>query len=141
MSGPSIEGESAASSIVSMKVSHPGSPDVVPTFRHAAVDFAAANGAGAELCDDVALAVSEAVTNAVKHADAHEDETISMTASVADDWLEIRVIDRGAGFGNPDSDGLGLGLSIIARLAANLTISQEGRGTELIMRFPLPRRG
>ncbi len=63
-----------------------------------------------------------------------------MTASVADDWLEIRVIDRGAGFGNPDSDGLGLGLSIIARLAANLTISQEGRGTELIMRFPLPRR-
>jgi anti-sigma regulatory factor (Ser/Thr protein kinase) len=140
MIGPSIEGESAAPSVVSLKVCHPGSPDVVPSFRHAAVDFAAAHGADTELCHDVALAVSEAVTNAVKHADAREDETISLTASVADDWLEIRVIDRGAGFGNPDSDGLGLGLSIIARLSANLTISQEGRGTELIMRFPLPRR-
>jgi anti-sigma regulatory factor (Ser/Thr protein kinase) len=140
MTGPSIEGDPFAPSVVSLKVCHPGSPDVVPNFRHAAVAFAAANGAGTELCHDIALAVSEAVTNAVKHADARDDETISMTAAVADRWLEIRVIDRGAGFGNPDSDGLGLGPPIIARLAANLTISQEGRGTELIMRFLLPRR-
>ena len=140
MNAPSIEDEPASISVVSLKVCHPGTADVVPSFRHAAVDFAAANGADADLCHDIALAVSEAVTNAVKHADAREDEIISLTASVADDWLEIRVIDRGAGFGNPDSDGLGLGLTIIARLAAHLTISQEGRGTELIMRFPLPRR-
>ncbi|HVW47634.1 MAG TPA: ATP-binding protein [Solirubrobacterales bacterium] len=140
MTAPPIEGEPTAPSVVSLKVCHPGSPDVVPNFRHAAVDFAAAQGADPELCQDIALAVSEAVTNAVKHADAHEDETISLTASVADDWLEIRVLDRGVGFGNPASDGLGLGLSIIARLSAHLTISQEGRGTELIMRFPLPRR-
>jgi anti-sigma regulatory factor (Ser/Thr protein kinase) len=140
MTAQSAEGEHVPASVASLKVCHPGSPDVVPTFRHAAVDFAAANGADADLCHDVALAVSEAVTNAVKHADARADETVSMTASVADDWLEIRVLDRGAGFGNTASDGLGLGLSIIARLSAHLTISQEGRGTELIMRFPLPRR-
>ena len=140
MSARSAEGEHVAASVASLKVCHPGSPDVVPTFRHAAVDFAATHGADADLCHDIALAVSEAVTNAVKHADAHEDETISLTASVPDDWLEIRVLDRGAGFGNPASDGLGLGLSIIARLSAHLTISQEGRGTELVMRFPLPRR-
>jgi anti-sigma regulatory factor (Ser/Thr protein kinase) len=140
MTAPSTEGEPVTTSVVTLKVCHPGSPDVVPNFRHAAVDFAAANGADADLCHDVALAVSEAVTNAVKHADAHEDETISLTASVSEDWLEIRVRDRGAGFGNPESDGLGLGLSIIARHAPHLTISQEGRGTELIMRFPLPRR-
>jgi serine/threonine-protein kinase RsbW len=140
MSARSAEGEHVAASVASLKVCHPGSPDVVPTFRHAAVDFAATHGADVSLCQDIALAVSEAVTNAVKHADARADETVSMTASVADDWLEIRVLDRGAGFGNPASDGLGLGLSIIARLSAHLTISQEGRGTELIMRFPLPRR-
>jgi len=139
MSAASAEGGHVTPSVVSLKVCHPGSPDVVPSFRHAAVDFAAAQGADADLCHDIALAVSEAVTNAVKHADAREDETISLTASVEDDWLEIRVLDRGAGFGNPESDGLGLGLSIIARLSAHLTISQEGRGTELIMRFPLPR--
>lgn len=124
---------------VALKVCHPGVPEVVPTFRHAAADFAAANGADPELCADIALAVSEAVTNAVKHADARPDETVAMTATVEDDWLEIRVVDRGTGFGNPQSDGLGLGLSIIARLSAHLEISQEGSGTELIMRFPLPR--
>ncbi len=140
MKVPSVEGRPATPSVVSLKVCHPGSPDVVPSFRHAAVDFAAAHGADTELCQDIALAVSEAVTNAVKHADTHEDETISLTASVVDDWLEIHVIDRGTGFGNPDSDGLGLGLSIIARLSAHLTIAQEGRGTELVMRFALPRR-
>ena len=140
MNAPSADGGHAAVSVVSLKVCHPGRPDIVPSFRHAAVDFAAAHGADADLCHDVALAVSEAVTNAVKHADAHEDETISMNASVADDWLEIRVLDRGTGFGNQASDGLGLGLSIIARLSAHLTISQEGLGTELIMRFPLPRQ-
>jgi anti-sigma regulatory factor (Ser/Thr protein kinase) len=140
MTAPPLEGDPAAPSVVSLKVCHPGSPDVVPSFRHAAVDFAATHGADADLCHDVALAVSEAVTNAVKHADARAEETVSLTASVADDWLEIRVLDRGAGFGNPESDGLGLGLSIIARLSAHLTISQEGRGTELVMRFPLPRR-
>jgi hypothetical protein len=51
--------------------------------------------------------------------------------------VEIVVRDRGTGFGTAESDGLGL--SIIARPSARLTISQEGDGTELRMGFPLPR--
>ncbi len=97
-------------SVASLKVCHPARAELVPIFRHAARDFAAENGADAKLCADVELAVSEAVTNSVKHSDAHEDEVVTMTATVADDWLEIVIRDRGTGFGTTESDGLGLGL-------------------------------
>lgn len=141
MSAARIGGEppSPARSVATLKLCHPALAEVVPLFRHAATDFAAEQGAGPELRADIALAVSEAVTNAVKHSDAHEDETVAMTATAADGWLEIAVRDRGTGFGTTESDGLGLGLPVIARLSARLTISQEGDGTELRMGFPLPR--
>lgn len=125
--------------IRSLKVCHPAAPAAIPTLRHAAADFAAEHGADADLRGDIALAVSEAVTNAVRHSRAHADEQVTLTASVAGDWLEIRIRDRGAGFGLAESDGLGLGLPTIARLAAQLTIVQEGHGTEVRMSFPLPR--
>jgi anti-sigma regulatory factor (Ser/Thr protein kinase) len=136
---PLTDKAAASAPIRSLKVCHPAIPEAVPVLRHAAADFAADHGADTDLCGDIALAVSEAVTNAVKHSLAHADEQVRLTATVAEDWLEIRVVDRGAGFGLAESDGLGLGLPTIARLAAQLTISQEGLGTELRMRFPLPR--
>lgn len=140
MTGASIGGKAPApAAIRSLKVCHPARPEAVPALRHAAADFAAEHGADPHLRGDIALAVSEAVTNAVKHSRAHLEEQVTLTASVADDWLEIRVRDRGTGFGLAESDGLGLGLPTIARLAAQLTIVQEGQGTELRMRFPLPR--
>jgi anti-sigma regulatory factor (Ser/Thr protein kinase) len=135
-----VDGEpSEVRSVASLKVCHPARAELVPIFRHAARDFAAENGADGKLCTDIELAVSEAVTNSVKHSDAHEDEVVTMTATVAEDWLEIVIRDRGTGFGTAESDGLGLGLSIIARLGSQLTISQEGSGTEVRMGFPLPR--
>jgi serine/threonine-protein kinase RsbW len=133
------DGPSGPRSVNSLKVSHPAQPELIPIFRHAVRDFTAEQGAEPSLCADVALAVSEAVTNAVKHSDAREDEIVTLTATVSDDWLEIVIRDRGTGFGTTESDGLGLGLSIIARLSAQLTISQEGTGTEVRMTFPLPR--
>jgi anti-sigma regulatory factor (Ser/Thr protein kinase) len=113
-------------------------PEAVSALRHAAADFAASQGAGTRLQEDIALVVSEAATNAVRHTNAPEgDGVIEMTATVADSWLEIRIRDRGSGFGTKRSDGLGLGLPIIASLAAYLTICQEGHGTEVRVRFPL----
>jgi anti-sigma regulatory factor (Ser/Thr protein kinase) len=134
-----VGGEARQSpALVSLKVCHPTAAEAVPELRHAAAGFAAEHGADPALCGDIALAVSEAVTNAVKHSRSHADEQVTLTASVIEGWLEIRVRDRGARFG-VESDGLGLGLPTIARLCAHLTISQEGLGTELRMRFPLPR--
>ena len=134
-----LEGEPSSRPAAALEFCHPARPELVPIARHAVREFAAEQGADPVLFADISLAVSEAVTNAVKHSGTREDETVSLTAAVADDWLEIVVRDRGTGFGNSESDGLGLGLSIIARLSAQLTISQEGTGTEVRMRFPLPR--
>lgn len=117
-------------------------PAAIAPLRHRAAGFAAAHGACPRLVADVALAVSEAVTNAVKYAfppGAGEGARVGLVAEAGDGWLEVRVRDRGEGFGSSPSDGLGLGLSVMASLSAELTIVQEGRGTEVRMRFALPR--
>ena len=127
----------------SLALVKPAEPKTVSLMRRASVEFASAHGATSAVLDDIALAVSEAATNAVKHANLDEldgsDGIVELTASVADDWVDIRIRDRGKGFGTRPSDGLGLGLSIIASVAVHLTICQEGHGTEVRMRFPLPR--
>ncbi|HET7120769.1 MAG TPA: ATP-binding protein [Solirubrobacterales bacterium] len=122
----------------SIAVQAHASPSSVPLFRHRAAEFAAAHGAGRALVADVALAISEAVTNAVKYSQAPAGAAeVELTGSNEGDWLEFRVLDRGQAFEVGESDGLGLGLSIIARLCSELTIVQEGKGTEVRMRFAL----
>jgi anti-sigma regulatory factor (Ser/Thr protein kinase) len=112
----------------------------VTALRHRASAFAAKSGAAPDVVADVALAVSEAVTNAVKYAyESGTEGTVELTASVRKPWLEIRIRDSGTGFGRGSVDGLGLGLTIIARLCAEMKIVQEGSGTEVQMRFPLPQ--
>ena len=122
----------------SIELSGPAVPRTVGTFRHRSRDFALANGAEARVAEDVALAVSEAVTNVVKHGyEQSEVGPVGLTASVADGFLEIAVTDHGLGFRDHDASGLGLGLAFIAELSASLDISQSARGTEIRMRFLL----
>jgi serine/threonine-protein kinase RsbW len=117
----------------------PAEPASVPVLRHRAAQFAAEQGVDRPVVDDVALAVSEAVTNAVKYANAEEaDGVVELSGAQREGWLEVTVRDRGEGFGKGSTDGLGLGLAIIARLCSDLKIVQEGDGTEVRMRFPLP---
>lgn len=117
----------------------PAEPASVPELRHRASQFAAEQGAEQLVVEDVALAISEAVTNAVKYAHrAGADGVVELSGVQRDGWLELTVRDRGEGFGRGSTDGLGLGLTIIARLCSELTIVQEGDGTEVRMRFPLP---
>ena len=127
----------------SLSVTASASPAAIAELRHSAAEFAAGHGADKKLTDDIALAVSEAVTNVVKYAYGPGQarpagSKVELEAEADSDWLEVRIYDRGAGFGGGPSDGLGLGLSIMASLSAELTIVQEGEGTEVRMRFPLP---
>jgi serine/threonine-protein kinase RsbW len=116
----------------------PAEPASVTALRHRAAAFATAQGADPDVVADVALAVSEAVTNAVKYAYEEEAEgTVELAACVRKPWLEIRIRDSGTAFGRGSKDGLGLGLAIIARLCAEMKLVQEGEGTEVQMRFPL----
>lgn len=115
-------------------------PASVTSLRRRAAAFAAEQGAGERLVADVNLAVSEAVTNAVKYAGGTGTQgELVFAASAADGWLDLSLTDAGERFGKGSSDGLGLGLAIIARLCDDLKIIQEGAGTTILMRFALAR--
>lgn len=121
-----------------IEVQCPSEPGSVTSLRHRAAEFAAAQGAGPALVADVNLAISEAVTNAVKYgAERGGQSSIGLAASATEKSLEFRVTDKGERFGKGSSDGLGLGLAIIARLCDDLQIVQEGVGTTVLMRFAL----
>jgi anti-sigma regulatory factor (Ser/Thr protein kinase) len=112
-------------------------PAAVPGVRRAVVDFAELHGVGVP--PDVALAVSEAITNAVLHAYRDGDTgDVRVVACAEPDRLVVVVRDYGCGMKpNPDSRGLGLGLAVIGRLATELNIERpdEGGGTRLRMCF------
>jgi anti-sigma regulatory factor (Ser/Thr protein kinase) len=112
-------------------------PAAVPGVRRAVVDFAELHGVG--VAPDVALAVSEAITNAVLHAYRDGDAgDVRVVACAEPDRLVVVVRDYGCGMKpNPDSPGLGLGLAVIGRLATELNIERpdEGGGTRLRMCF------
>jgi serine/threonine-protein kinase RsbW len=113
-------------------------PTAVPAGRRAVVEFAERHGVG--IAGDVALAVSEALTNAVLHAYRDGDPgPVRVVACAEPDRLVVVVRDYGCGMSpRPDSPGLGLGLAVIGRLATELTIERpddaEG-GTRLRMCF------
>lgn len=126
------------SSQAQIQLESPSEPASVTSLRHRAAEFAAAQGAGGALVADINLAVSEAVTNAVKYAaEAAGQGRIGLVAAARGEWLEFRITDTGESFGRGSSDGLGLGLAIIARLCDDLQIVQEGSGTTVLMRFAL----
>jgi serine/threonine-protein kinase RsbW len=89
----------------------------------------------------VALAVSEAVTNAVVHAyryreTPHPDDRVNVSVTADADGVWITVIDDGVGMSpRDDSPGLGLGLHVIATLTDQLLIVQGESGTRVHMRF------
>ena len=110
----------------------------IPALRSAARAFAAVNGVDS---DAVALAVSEAATNAVLHAyvDAPAPGPVELTGRPTDDGIAVCVADRGSGLRpRHDSPGLGLGLSLMQRMAAEVTfvgVPDRETGTEVRLRF------
>ena len=111
-------------------------------MRIGVVEFAAQHGAGRSVQADIALVVSEGLTNAVLHAFVKQAVgTMCVVAVAASDVLQVTIIDDGSGM-NPreDSPGLGWGLKVIAGLASSFEIDQGpgGRGTELRLTLDAP---
>ena len=120
--------------------SYPAVAEAVPLARRAVTDVAAAAGAGGERLEEIRLAVSEALTNAVVHAyRGDEPGQFQVTAAVASGELWVLISDDGRGLhAFNDSRGLGIGLSLISGLTDDFAIvTRASGGTEVQMRFDL----
>lgn len=121
----------------------PAVPAAAYAVRTEMADLARACGLDDGRVDDVRLAVSEAVTNAIIHAYRNSprqaEGTITAEASTVDDELRIVIADNGSGMApRADSPGLGMGLPLIASVALRVDLVSEGAGTEVHMAFPCP---
>jgi anti-sigma regulatory factor (Ser/Thr protein kinase) len=126
----------------SLAMSYPAVAESVPAARAALASFAEAAGIEGVRLDSVKMACSEALSNAVLHAYRGRHGTVHVTAGVAGDDLWILIADDGVGLhARGTHSGLGLGLTIIARVTDGLEVAQRGSGgTELRLRFALPSR-
>ena len=121
----------------------PALADEVGGVRHAAVEFARSEGVPNPPLEDLRLAISEAVTNAVIHAFRLQDRpgTVTVTVTVTlNAFVEAVVRDDGMGMSSRgDSPGLGLGLGLISSVAdaVKQRSPADGVGFELWMCFHL----
>jgi len=88
----------------------------------------------------LALATSEAVSNAVIHAYRGEsDGVVELSAAASPLELTVTVRDHGRGLDGADrTPGAGFGLTIIRRVAQHVELADTGDGVALTMGF---RRG
>jgi anti-sigma regulatory factor (Ser/Thr protein kinase) len=89
--------------------------------------------------EDMRLAVTEACTNVVRHAYGDGDGPLEVVIRPRDTTVDVVVSDRGRGlYPRTDSDGPGLGLSLISALTERFEVEQPpGAGTRLLMAFSL----
>ncbi len=114
-------------------------PGEVRRLRHEVCAFARGQGVPEPRTEDVALAVTEIVTNAVLHAhrDAPGVGVITVCAEIdAAASLTVKVADDGVGLiPRDDSPGAGLGLIICDQLADMRYGESRAGGTEVELTF------
>lgn len=111
----------------------PAVPSSVAKARHAVARFGEDHGGDPE---QIGIAVSEAVSNAVRHAYCGREAPVSIEAAVDERDVVVTVQDRGIGLSpNPKSSGPGLGLPLIASLADHVVLDALGWGLTVQMRF------
>lgn len=115
-------------------------PESIAPLRHAVTDLAARGGATARQREDIALAVSEALTNVVEHAysEAPVPGVVAVEAALTEGALDVELCDEGAGMPPPaDHPVTGLGLALIAQVADRLELLDATPGTRVRMTFAI----
>src|SRR5215211_5822458 len=114
----------------------PSSPEYVLLARLVMGQAGRLAGLEPEDVYDLKLAVTEAVTNVIRHASV---ESYEIEYRISPLGIEVSVTDAGGGFsvadltGEPSEHG-GFGLTVIRNLVDELTLdSTKGRGTQLKM--------
>src|SRR5690349_11547203 len=114
----------------------PAEAGQVPRLRAAVVRFLEHEHRGTErMVEDVALAVTEACSNVVRHAYPSGGGEIRLAAWIEPHALIVVVADDGVGLGRPSAAaGLGMGRRLIEELSR--ARFSDHRGTRVEMRFP-----
>jgi serine/threonine-protein kinase RsbW len=107
---------------IDMEICLPRDTLTLPVIRHIAMCALGELGVAATAVDDVALALTEACTNVVKHSGVDDEYEVHLV--VTDDVCEISVVDTGRGFDSsvlergmaPDSAEQGRGLALLTAL-------------------------
>ena len=122
--------------IPAVALEYPAAPRHLRLIRREMRELARDGGATPEQCEAVALAVTEAVGNAILHAYPGSLGFIRLDADVEEGDLEVAVRDFGAGLSARDRAGLGFVL--MHRLSAECEVAEHpAGGVEVWMRFPL----
>jgi anti-sigma regulatory factor (Ser/Thr protein kinase) len=117
----------------------PAVPESIHILRHAAVRAYEDGGGDRALSADIALGVTEACANAIRHAYPEQpDGRLTVRGWFEDGLFVIQVLDRGVGIDTPTrSPGAHLGVALIEQLADAEFSLREGGGTEARLAFPL----
>jgi len=117
----------------------PAVPRSIESLRRDAVTAYEQGGGDPELAPDIALGVTEAAANAIRHAyPERSDGRITLRAWFEDGLFIVQVLDRGIGIDAPTrSPGAHLGVALIEQLADAQFSMREGGGTEARLAFPL----
>jgi len=117
-------------------------PENVGVLREAVVRFAVASGATQRIREQIALAVSEALSNCVIHAyfDRDPPGPVTVEAWAREGTLIVLVSDEGRGMlPRLDSPGLGIGLPLMAQMCDQLDIeaSDDQPGVRMRLTFAI----
>jgi anti-sigma regulatory factor (Ser/Thr protein kinase) len=111
----------------------PAVPSSVARARHEVSRFGEDHGGDPER---IGIAVSEAVSNVVRHAYCGREAPVSIEADLDERAVVVTVQDRGVGLSPAgDPSGPGFGLPLIGSLADHLVVDSLGWGVTVQMRF------
>lgn len=139
-----------------VRVNIPSDPIFERVVRASASEIGQAVGLTPERIEDLKLAVSEAVNNAIDHGNQREiNKLVEVTFSLDHEKLEVRIRDQGEGLDqevdfsrrvveeqNLESGMLrGFGLYLISELVDDCEINNSQNGTEMTLRIYLYQKG
>jgi len=121
-----------------VRLTIPAKAEYVSLCRLALVGLAHIRPVEPETLADLKLAITEAASNSVRHAYADGSGVVEIVYRLADDRLEVEVVDAGGGFevgsGNGEPEDMaegGLGIAIIRAIADEFELRSDREGSRL----------
>jgi len=129
----------------------PSNPELIPEIEEYIIDIASKENLDAELLNNLALSVSEAIANSIVHGNQSDPtKKVIIKILINEEFLKISFLDEGKGF-DPDSipdptepenifKDHGRGLYIMRNFLTNLSYNFTESGTETVLTVQLENK-